>query len=125
MKLHLLSISLLLPASLVVASCARADISPDGQFEGAAAGAANTATDSVQIAAEARGLTAAAITEAPTGFDNRKLFSNCKRCERLYIYHISSDQQLIRPNCISIHYYQFYLWKCEWCDQFGNRYGWC
>jgi CxxC motif-containing protein (DUF1111 family) len=60
------AVSLLLPASLVFAACSRDDASSEGQLEEAGTAVAAAA---VSITPEAV-VSNAAITEAPTGFDN-------------------------------------------------------
>ncbi|HET7501934.1 MAG TPA: di-heme oxidoredictase family protein [Kofleriaceae bacterium] len=64
MKAHrqLYTVSLLLPASLVLASCSREDLSSSDSV--------GVASQEVAIAAEGTGVSIAAITDAPTGFDN-------------------------------------------------------
>ena len=68
MKAHrkIFAVSLLLPASLLFAACSREDASSDGLDEAGTA----VAAAAVNIAPEATGISNAAITEAPTGFDN-------------------------------------------------------
>jgi CxxC motif-containing protein (DUF1111 family) len=62
------AVSLLLPASLVFAACSREDASSEGQLDEASAAVAVAA---VTVAPESSVISNAAITEAPTGFDNR------------------------------------------------------
>jgi CxxC motif-containing protein (DUF1111 family) len=70
MKAHrkLFAVSLLLPASLLFAACSREDASSEGQLDEAGARVAEAA---VFISPEAAVVSNAAITEAPTGFDNQ------------------------------------------------------
>jgi CxxC motif-containing protein (DUF1111 family) len=67
MKAQLFTISLLLPASLLLASCSREDVTAEGRTDDPAIA---MAAESIQVAPEAKAISNAAITEAPTGFDN-------------------------------------------------------
>jgi CxxC motif-containing protein (DUF1111 family) len=68
MKAHhnLFAVSLLLPASLLLGACSR-DASSEGQLDEASTAVAEAA---VTISTDATVISNAAITEAPTGFDN-------------------------------------------------------